>query len=208
MTAIAEKNGKLDRLIHQFEAKVNANPKDLQTLELLAQLYTLTDNTDKTKKITEQLLTASPNDPVYQAIRLRQTMQDDLNYETFKKHLDELTGLTPEARYQYIVQYTKTLYRRGKKADAEKLLDELKSIQVPDLSSGVMLVDVLVLMDKMDEAEKVLAQLAVSRQPSAVSQRLLIKRTPLADSRQPVANSQFVKAYQNPCGRLPASGEN
>ena len=196
LTAIAEKNGKLDRLIHQFEAKVNANPKDLQTLELLAQLYTLTDNTDKTKKITEQLLTASPNDPVYQAIRLRQTMQDDLNYETFKKHLDELTGLTPEARYQYIVQYTKTLYRRGKKADAEKLLDELKSVQVPDLSSGVMLVDVLVLMDKMDEAEKVLAQLAVSRQPSAVSQRLLIKRTPLADSRQPIANSQFVKAYQ------------
>ena len=50
LTAIAEKNGKLDRLIHQFEAKVNANPKDLQTLELLAQLYTLTDNTDKTRK--------------------------------------------------------------------------------------------------------------------------------------------------------------
>ena len=161
LTTIAEKQGNLEKLIHQFEAKVNANPKDIQTLELLAQLYTLTDNPNKTRKITEQLLATSPNDPVYQAIRLRQTMQDDLNYETFKKHLDELTGLTPEARYQYIVQYTKTLYRRGKKADAEKLLDELKSVQVPNLSTGVMLVDVLVLMDKMDEAEKVIAQLAV-----------------------------------------------
>ena len=179
LTAIAEKNGKLDGLIRQFEAKVNANPKDLQTLELLAQLYTLTDNPDKTRKITEQLLATSPNDPVYQAVRLRQTMQDDLNYETFKKHLDALTGLTPEARYQYIVQYTKTLYRRGKKADAEKLLDELKSVQAPNLSSGVMLVDVLVLMDEMDAAEKVIAQLALS-----------------GNSRQPIANSQVVKVYQ------------
>ena len=161
LTAIAQKQGKPDRLIHQFEAKVKANPKDIQTLELLAQLYTLTDNTDKTRKITEQLLAASPNDPVYQAIRLRQMMQDDLNYKAFKKHLDELTGLTPEAKYRYTIQYTKNLYRRGKKADAEKLLDELKSVQVPDLSTGVMLVDVLVLMDKMDAAEKVIAQFPI-----------------------------------------------
>ena len=152
LTAIAQKQGKLDRLIGQFEAKVNANPKDIQTLELLAQLYTLTDNTEKTRKITEQLLAASPNDPVYQAIRLHQTMQDDFNYETFKKHLDEVPGLTPEARYQYIIQYTKTLYRRGKKADAEKLLGELKSVQVPNLNTGVMLVDVLVLMGKNERS--------------------------------------------------------
>ena len=191
LTAIAEKDGKLDRLIRQFEAKVNANPKDLQTLELLAQLYTLTDNPDKTRKITEQLLTASPNDPLYQAIRLRQTMQDDLNYETFKKHLDELTGLTPEARYQHIVQYTKTLYRRGKKADAEKLLDELKSVQAPDLSSGVMLVDVLVLMDKMDEAEKVIAQFPMPIASAAPSQASTIGAPSLVQQQR-----QSVKAYQ------------
>ena len=191
LTAIAEKNGKLDRLIRQFEAKVNANPKDLQTLELLAQLYTLTDNTDKTRKITEQLLTASPNDPVYQAVRLRQTMQDDLNYQTFKKYLDELTGLTPEARYQYIVQYTKTLHRRGKKADAEKLLDELKSVQVPDLSSGVMLVDVLVLMDKMDEAEKVIAQFPIPIAAATPSQASTIGAPSLVQRQR-----QIVKAYQ------------
>ena len=191
LTAIAEKQGKQDGLIRQFEAKVNANPKDLQTLELLAQLYTLTDNTDKTRKITEQLLAASPNDPVYQAIQLRQTMQDDLNYETFKKHLDELTGLTPEARYQYIIQYTKTLYRRGKKADAEKLLDELKSVQVPDLSTGVMLVDVLVLMDKMDEAEKVIAQFPMPIASATPSQAATIGAPSLVQQQR-----QVVKVYQ------------
>ena len=174
LTAIAQQKGTLNRLISQFEAKVNANPQDTQTLKLLAQLYTLTDNADKTRKITEQLLAASPNDPVYQAIRLHQTMQHNLNYETFKKHLNEATGLTPEARHQYLIQYTEKLYRRGEKADAEKLLDELRGTPAPDLSTGVMLVDVLVLMGKMDEAEKVIAQLPIpiaSAAPSLVQQQ-------------------------------------
>ena len=174
LTAIAQQKGTLNRLISQFEAKVNANPQDTQTLKLLAQLYTLTDNTDKTREITEQLLATSPNDPVYQAVRLHQTMQHNLNYETFKKHLNEATGLTSEARHQYTIQYTEKLYRRGKKADAEKLLDELRGIPVPDLSTGVMLVDILVLMDKMDEAEKVIAQFPIpiaSAAPSLVQQQ-------------------------------------
>ncbi len=161
LTAIAEKKGNLSRFISQFEAKVNANPQDTQTLELLAQLYTLTDNTDKTREITEQLLDTSPNDPAYQAVRLHQTMQHNLNYKTFKKHLDEATGLPPEARHQYIIQYTEKLYRRGENADAEKLLDELEGDQVLNLSTGVMLVDVLVLMGKMDEAEKIITQFPI-----------------------------------------------
>ena len=200
LTAIAQKQGKLDGLIRQFEAKVNANPKDIQTLELLAQLYTLsrestrdspTDNADKTRKITELLLAASPNDPVYQTIRLHQTMQDDLNYKIFKKHLDELTGLTPAAKYRHIGQYTKDLYLRGKKADAEKLLDELNSVQVPDLSTGVMLVDVLVLMDKLDAAEKVIAQFPMPIASAAPSRASTIGALSLVQQRQ-----QYVKVYQ------------
>ena len=191
LTAIAEKSGKLDKLIGQFEAKVNANPKDIQTLELLAQLYTLTDNTDKTREITEQLLATAPNDPVYQAVRLHQTMQDDLNSETFKKHLVEVTGLTPEARHQYIIQYTEKLYRRGKKADAAKLLDELKGVQVRDLSTGVMLVDVLVLMGKMDEAEEVIAQFPVPFASAAPSRASTIGAPSLAQQQR-----QYVRVYQ------------
>ncbi|RKU18682.1 hypothetical protein C6503_09095 [Candidatus Poribacteria bacterium] len=189
LTAIAQQKGKLNRLIDQFEAKVHANPKDIQTLELLAQLYTLTDNTDKTRKITEQLLATSPNNPVYQAIRLNQLMQDNLNRETFKKHLDGVTGLTPKARHQYIIQYIGKLYRRGKKADAEKLLDELKSVQVPDLSTGVMLVDVLVLMDKMDEAEKAIAQFPMPMASATPSRASTMGATSLVQQ-------QSVRIYQ------------
>ena len=191
LTAIAQQKGKLSSLINQFEAKVNANPKDIQTLQLLAQLYTLTDHTDKTRKITEQLLATSPNDPVYQAIRLHQTLQHNLNYETFKKHLDEATELTPEARHQYIIQYTEKLYRRGEKAEAEKLLDELKGVQVPNLSTGVMLVDVLVLMGKMDEAEKVIAQFPIPIASATPSRASTIGTPSLVQQQR-----QYVKIYQ------------
>ncbi len=191
MTAIAQQKGTLNRLISQFEAKVNANPQDTQTLKLLAQLYTLTDNTDKTRKITEQLLATSPNDPVYQAVRLHQTMQHNLNYKTFKKHLDEMTELTPEARHQYIIQYTEKLYRRGEKADAERLLDELRDLQVSDLSTGVMLVDVLVLMGKMDAAEKVIAQFPIA---SAAPSRASTIGTPSSVQQQ--RQSVYVKVYR------------
>ena len=189
LTAIAEKKGKLSGLISQFEAKVNTNPKDIQTLKLLAQLYTLTDNTDKTEKITEQLLASSPNDPVYQAIRLQQTLQHNLNYEIFKKHLDEATGLTSEARHQYIIQYTEKLYRRGEKAEAEKLLDELEGVQVPNFSTVAMLVDVLVLMGKMDEAEKVIAQFPIAS--AAASQASMIGSPSILQQQR-----QYVRVYQ------------
>ena len=191
LTAIAQQKGTLNRLIRQFEAKVNANPQDIQTLKLLAQLYTLTDNTDKTRKITEQLLATSPNDPVYQVIRLQQTLQHNLNYETFKKHLDEVTELTPEARHQYIIQYTEKLYRRGEKAAAEKLLDELKGVQVSDLSTGVMLVDVLVLMGKMDKAEQVIAQLPIPIRSTASS-----GAPPLGTPSLVQQQRQYVRIYQ------------
>ena len=191
LTAIAQQKGTLNRLIRQFEAKVNANPKDIHTLELLAQFYTLTDNTDKTKKITQQLLAVSPNDPVYQAVRLHQTMQHNLNYETFKKHLDEATGLTPEARHQYIIQYTEKLYRRGEKADAERLLDELRDVQVSDLRTGVMLVDVLVLIGKMDKAEKVITQFPIPIPSTAASRASTIGTPSLVQQQR-----QYVRIYQ------------
>ena len=191
LIAIAQQKGKLSGLISQFEAKVNANPKDIQTLQLLAQLYTLTDHTDKTRKITEQLLASSPNDPVYQAIRLQQTLQHNLNYEIFKKHLDEMTGLTPEARHQYIIQYTEKLYRRGEKADAEKLLDELEGVQVPNLSTGVMLVDVLVLMGKMDKAENVITQFPTPIAATAASGTSTMGTPSLVQQQQ-----QYVRIYQ------------
>ena len=75
LTTIAQQQGKLSEFIQQFEVEVDANPKDIQTLETLVQLYNLTENTDKVREITNRLIAASPNDPVYQGLRLDQSMR-------------------------------------------------------------------------------------------------------------------------------------
>ncbi len=156
---IAQQQRKLGELIEQLEAEAAANPKNIQTLERLAQIYTLTQNTDKTKEATDRLFAASPNDPVYQSLRLNQAIQRNIDYETLKKHLDEMTNLTTEARLWYIAQYASNAYRRGQKAAAEKLLTEIEEAQITDLSTGAMLVTALAQISKTDAAEKILAQL-------------------------------------------------
>ena len=161
LTTIAQQQRKLDALIKQFEADAEANPKNIKTLETLAQIYTLTENTDKVAEILDRLIAVSPNDPVYQSIQLNAAMHKDRSYETFKKHLDGITGLNAEARLWYIAQYTSNFYRAGQKADAEKLVTELESAKVTDLSTAARIVSTLAQMDRTDAAEKILKQLPV-----------------------------------------------
>ena len=85
-----------------------------------------------------------------------------------------MTGLTPEARYWYIAQYADSFYRRGQKADAEKLVVELEgfligvsSSKVTDLDTGEKIVNTLAQMGKTDAAQKVLAQLPAPALPAA-----------------------------------------
>ena len=161
LTTIAQQQRKLDALIKQFKADAEANPKNIKTLETLAQIYKLTENTDKVSEILDRLIAVSPNDPVYQSIRLNEAMLKDRSYETFKAYLDGITGLNAEARLWYIAQYASSFYRAGQKADAEKLATELESATVTDLSTAARIVGALAQMDRTDAAEKILEQLPV-----------------------------------------------
>ena len=105
------------------------------------KLYTLTENTDKAREITDQLIAASPNDPVYQGLRLSQSMDQQLDYKTGKKiPRPKLSRLPPEAQLWYVAQYALRFYERGRRADAVKLLDEFEPAKVTDLNTGSMLV--------------------------------------------------------------------
>ena len=154
LTTIAQQQRKLDELIEQFETDAEANPKNIKILETLAQIYTLTENTDKVSETLDRLIAVSPNDPVYQSIRLSEAMLKDRSYETFKAYLDGITGLNAEARLWYIAQYTSNFYRAGQKADAEKLVTELEGAKVTDLSTAARIVSTLAQMDRTDAAEK------------------------------------------------------
>lgn len=161
LTTIAQQQRKLTQLIQQFEADADANPKNIQNLEILVQIYTLTQNTDKAKETIDRLLAVSPNDPVYQSLRLSRLLRQDIDYETLKQYLDEITGLTVEARLWYTALYAGDFYRRGWKADAEKLVTALEAAQVTNLGTGSMLVGTLAQMNRTDAAERILTQLPV-----------------------------------------------
>ena len=163
LKTILEDNGELNDLIDQFEKKVTANPKDVHTLELLGQLYILTDNHEKTDETVDRLIAASPNNLVYQGIKLKRlALQDQFNYDSFKKHLDQMTGLTADARNWYISEYAALFTNQGKRADAEKLLDELEGVNINNLSNKGRLLDIYVRMGKAEAAEKFIAQLPAS----------------------------------------------
>ena len=160
LTTYAQQQGKLTELIQQFEADTEANPTDIKALETLAQLYTLVQHHDKADQVIDRLIDASPNDPAYQPLLLKRDLQENLSYETLKKSLDDMHGLSHEARLEYIAEYATQLYRKRKRDDARKLMDELEDVQVTDLSTGTVLVNTFVLLNKTDAAEKIIAQLA------------------------------------------------
>ena len=172
LTTYAQQQGKLSELIQEFEADVEANPTDIKALETLAQLYTLVQHHDKADQVIDRLIAASPDDPTYQSLRLKHTLEKNLNYETVKKHLDGLPGLSHEARLRYVAAYAEKLYRQRKRTDARKLMAELEDVKVTDLSTGIVLVNTFVLINKTDAAEKIIAQLAkpISKQLSQYTQ--------------------------------------
>ena len=172
LTTIAQQQGKLDELIQQFEADAQANPKDIQTLEMLAQLYTLTKDTDKVAEVTERLIGASPNDQVYQALRLYHSIQQDSKSENYKKRLDEMTGLSHDARLWFTATFVGMLYNQGRKAEAERVADTLETANVTDVNTGSELVSMFARLGRVEAAENLLAQLQIpaSPAPSAPSQ--------------------------------------
>ena len=171
LTTYAQQRGKLTELIQQFETDTEANPTDIKALETLAQLYTLVQHHDKADQVIDRLIDASPNDPTYQPLLLKRALQENLSYETLKKSLDDMPGLSHEARLRYIAEYATQLYRKRKRDDARKLMGELEDVKVTDLSTGIVLVNTFVLLNKTDAAEKIIAQLAKPT-PKQLSQHI------------------------------------
>ena len=158
LTTIAQQQGKLNGLIEQYEADAAANPKDIQTLETLLQIYSLIQNAEKVNEITEQLLSVSPNDPMYQSMRLNQFTEQHLDYETWKTQYDKMTALTPDMRIWHAIQYASRSFYAGNMDNAEKVFSNLENMKLTDTGAALMLIPILVELGKIDQAEKLLAQ--------------------------------------------------
>ena len=163
MKIIMDDKGELNEFVQQFEDDAAENPKDTQTLELLAQLHLLNGNHEKSQEITEKLIAAAPNNPEYQRIQLDMANADtDLDHDKFKTLLDKMTWLTPESREWYIAEYARRFHYQGKKEDAEKLLAELKNSKVINSPNSQMLVEIFVQLGKFDAAKKIFDEVQIS----------------------------------------------
>ena len=174
---IMEEEDKIDEFVAQFEKNADENPKDVQTLEQLAQLYVLTGNREKSEQITERLVAASPNNPAYQGMQLNllQT-QKKLNYDTLMNQLELMTWLTPEDRQWYMADFARRFSYQDQREDAEKLLDDLEKIKIINPNVFTILVDTFVRMGRTDTAEKLIEQFSATT-PQLSQQHVRIYQT-------------------------------
>ena len=159
LTTIAQTQEKLPELIKHFEDKTDVNPTDVKTIEILVKLYTLVQFDDKAKETIDRLVEISPNDSAYQPLRLHHIMQENPDYETLKKSLNEMQGIDDVSRLAYIAEYAQILYRKDKKEDAAKLLSEIEDATVTDIDIGFEVVAAFHLIEKLDIAERILVSL-------------------------------------------------
>ena len=184
LVTMAQQHGKLNAFIQQYETAHEENPKDIKPLEILAQIYTLTEHPEKTADMLERLIAVSPNDTVYQAIRFKEAIQRDLASETLEKYLSNITGLTEEARLWYTLQYIQKRYRDGDKTEAEKLMREFENTKVMELNTVEALIETLVLMEKTDAAARIIVNLPIPTQSQQAQYRNLYETVTDAYTRQ------------------------
>ncbi len=174
LKAIMEEDGKLGELIQEFENKSQVNPKDIQNLELLAQLYRLIEYNDKSELVMEKLLVAAPNDPVYQSIKLKNDVfENQLSFDEIMQRFDSMQWLTPQARQWFLADFIRlTNYRdyQGPKDNAEKLLNELAKESVDDPKIIPMLVNAYISMDRAAEAEELITAYIETATPQMLQQ--------------------------------------
>ena len=174
LKVIMEGEGKLDELIQEFENKSQVNPKDIQNLELLAQLYGLIRDNDKSEQAIEKLIAAAPNDPLYQSIQLqRDVFENQLNADGIMQRLDSMQWLTPQTRQWFLADFIRLSsyeHYQGPKNNAEKLLDALSKEAVDDPKIIPMLVNAYISMERAAEAEELITEYIETATPQMLQQ--------------------------------------
>ena len=160
LKTILDDLGKLDDMFAQFEEKVTANPKDIQTLERLAQLYILTNNPQKTDEVLDKLIAAAPNNLIYKGIKLRFLVtRTQFNYNDFTAYLEEMTGLPTDAKHWYLIEHAALFVDKTHPENAAKLLDTLEKLHALHLRNSHKLIDLFVQNGRVETAEKMLSEL-------------------------------------------------
>ena len=189
---IAKKQGQINKLASRLESYCDSDPGNLEALENLAAFQILVGNRGETAKALNRLITLSPDDNVYHAVRIENALPLDLDYKTAKDYLEELDRLSLKARLWYTCRLLSTLRYQGTRDDAKKLMFESEFMNVDYVSritdSIVMsnFTSLIVQFGALDVAETLLSRLVTPPSNTAFSPRF----------RQHLSN------YQRTYGRL------
>ncbi len=199
---IARQREELQELINGFEAEAAANPKDLQLLERLLYVYTMTYNDKKAVEVVNRLVTLSPDDPTYRDMQFQFVMQDhNPDYETVQGYLAQIPATIPQVHLQYTTQSTMRFLQVGKKSAAEKLLAQFKNEKMTDLATGTMLITAFSQLGDTETAEKMLAHFPVPTPP------VLQPSAPLSAINRSQMWQQYTNIYQALAGAYIDKGE-
>ena len=221
LASIMMGEGKLDELIQEYEYRSQVNPKDIQNLELLAQLYGLLEDnglivdSNRSERVIEKLLAAAPNDPLYQSIKLQQdVLNNQLNFDEIMQRFDSMQWLTPQAKQWFLVDFIRLSNSKnyqGPKDNAENLLNELAKEAVDTPKIIPTLVNAYVSTGRTAEAEELitvelakgsvdvpkiipmLVNLYITMDRAAEAEELI---TAYIETATPQMLQQFSKAYQ------------
>ena len=164
LMTISQQEGKLNQFIQQFETHIKNNPKDIKTLEILAQIYTLIEDSEKTANIINQLVSISPNDSTYQVIQYNRALRNNSSTETLEKYISKFSDIDEKKGLLYDLQYINRLIHDGKKSEAEKLIGKYEDLKVMDLDVVSELIDALILLKKTDAAKSVVDRVPIPTQ--------------------------------------------
>ncbi len=154
LTTIAQQQGKLNELVKKLQDTADANPTDVNAHETLARLYNLIQHHDKADAVIDKLIAITPNDTTYRYLRLESILDEELTPEKFKNRIAELPSIMPEERLQYIAEYAESLYRKGDKEQADKLLSEIEDEKITNFDTVYAFVMTFILAEKPDTARK------------------------------------------------------
>ncbi len=189
---IASKQGLINKFASRLESYCDSDPGNLEALENLAAFQFLAGNSGQTAKALDRLITLSPDDNVYHAVRIENALRLDLDYKTAKDYLEELDRLSLEARLWYTCRLLSTLLYQGRRDDAKKLMFETEFMNadyVGRITDSIVMSDftsLMIQLGALDAAETLLARLVTPPSNTAFSPRF----------RQHLSN------YQHTYGRL------
>ena len=155
---ITQREGELEKFLSELESEQGL--RDLRGLTALAGLYIAFENAPKALNTLERMQKIAPEDiSTREALFMLLAMSGQL--DRAKKEMEYITAKKPESKYWYMAMTAAMLWETGKREEGQQMIDELMREEISDPYFLTLIPELLVQMEKYDEAKQILAKAMV-----------------------------------------------